>query len=203
MIIDNGRVVDFYFPVEIYRNYLGTTRELMRFGWSMEKQGCYRSPRVWPALSKSLGIFGPLAMMQQGCEVKIATHPGPRISEGVHEYILALHNEGRHPQGMIDLAGCSLHTINYILRQLKASKNGLSVTFQILFKQDQICFERYVVQGIMQTTVNQVLTNAGEAQSIEHTYTLRRHLVMSTGNPRVFSHLPLPLPDANPYPFHG
>ena len=28
-------------------------------------------------------------------------------------------------------------------------------------------------------------------------------LVMGMGNPRVFSHLPLPLPDANLYPFHG
>ena len=28
-------------------------------------------------------------------------------------------------------------------------------------------------------------------------------VVMGTGNPQVFSYLPLPLPDANPYPFHG
>ena len=28
-------------------------------------------------------------------------------------------------------------------------------------------------------------------------------VVIGTGNPRVFSYLPLPLPDANPYPFHG
>jgi len=32
---------------------------------------------------------------------------------------------------------------------------------------------------------------------------LQVHLVMGTGNPWVFSHLPLPLPNANPYPFHG
>ena len=42
---------------------------------------------------------------------------------------------------MADLAGCSLHT-------LKASENRLSTTFRILFKHNQICFEKSVVQTI-------------------------------------------------------
>jgi len=35
----------------------------------------------------------------------------------------------------------------------KASRNGLSVTSRMLFKQDQIYFQKIIVQSIMQTTV--------------------------------------------------
>ena len=39
----------------------------------------------------------------------------PQISESVHECILAWRDEGKHPQEMADLAGCSLHTVYYLL----------------------------------------------------------------------------------------
>ena len=39
----------------------------------------------------------------------------PQISESVHECILAWRNEGKHPQEMADLAGCSLCTVYYLL----------------------------------------------------------------------------------------
>jgi DNA-binding CsgD family transcriptional regulator len=39
----------------------------------------------------------------------------PRISESVRERILAWRDEGRHPQEMADLAGCSLRTVYYLL----------------------------------------------------------------------------------------
>ena len=71
----------------------------------------------------------------------------PRNSEDVRDCILASHDEVRYLQEMADLASCSLHT-------LKASENRLRTTFRILFKHDQICFQKFVVQTIMQTTVS-------------------------------------------------
>ena len=77
----------------------------------------------------------------------------------VRDFILASYDEERHPQEMADLAGCNLRT-------LKASENGFSMTSRTLLKHDQICFEKSVVQSIMQTTVRARMDEQSKGDSL-------------------------------------